>query len=81
MSVYRNCIEQNLVPRASVMAIRSLKYKNYTVRVEKNAMSTISDKVYVLEGGVRVLPHGHYFTSDRVECVNYRKQLGLEKAL
>ena len=63
------------------MGIHSLKFKNYTLRAEKNAMSTISDKVYVLKGGVKVLPHGHYLTSDRVECVNYRKQLGLEKAL
>ena len=79
MSVYRNCVERSLVPRAKVMAIRSLQFKNYTVRVEKNAMSAISDKVYVLEDGVKVLPHGHYLISDRVECIEYRKQLGLEK--
>lgn len=63
------------------MDIRSLKYKNYTVRFEKNAMSTVSGKVYVLEGGVKVLPQGHYLTSDRVEYVFSRKRLGLENAL
>ena len=46
---------------------------------EKNAMSTISEKVYVLEDGVKVLPQGHFLISDRVECIEYRKQLGLEK--
>jgi hypothetical protein len=79
MSVYRNCVESSLVPRGRVMEIRSLQFKNNTVRAEKNAMSAISDKVYVLEDGVKVLPHGHYLISDRVECVEYRKQLGLEK--
>jgi hypothetical protein len=66
MSVYRNCVERSLVLRAKVMAIRSLQYKNYTVRVKKNTMSAISDKVYVLEDGVKVLPHGNYLISDRV---------------
>ena len=79
MSVYRDCVESSLVPRAQVLAIRSLQYRNYTVRVEKNAMSCISDKVYVLENGVSVLPHGHYRISDRVECIDYRNQLGLDK--
>ena len=32
MSVYRNSIENNLVPKAKVMAIRSLKLRNYTVQ-------------------------------------------------
>ena len=79
MSVYRNCVDSCLVPRGKVLEIRSLQYKNYTVRVEKNATSCISDKVYVLENDVRVLPHGHYQISDRVECVDYRNQLGLDK--
>ena len=34
-NVKRNYTENNLVPRANVMAIRSLKFRNYTVRVEK----------------------------------------------
>jgi hypothetical protein len=79
MSVYRDCVESSLVPRAEVLSIRSLKYKNYTVRAEKNAMSIISDKVSVLNNGVSVLPHGHYLFSDLVKFIDYRNQLGLDK--
>jgi hypothetical protein len=79
ISVYKNRVESSLVPRAQVLAICSQQYKNYTLRVEKNAMSCISDKVFVLENGVNVLPHGHYRISDRVEFVGYHKQLGLDK--
>ena len=63
MSVYRNCVENNLVPRAKVIAIRSLIFKYNTVRVEKNTISTISDKVHIYTAGVKVLSHGHYITS------------------
>ena len=45
MSVYRNCAESGLVPRARVMAIGSLKYKNFTVGVEKKAFLAISDSL------------------------------------
>ena len=65
MSVLRNYLENNLIPRLKVMAIRTLKYKKYTDRVAKNAMSAISVKVYVRAEGVRVLPYGNYLTSDR----------------
>ena len=41
------------------MAICSLRHKKYTVRVEKNAMSAILDKVYVRVDSVKILPHGH----------------------
>ena len=60
MSVYRKCVERSLVPRAKVMAIRSLQFKNYTVRVEKNAMSVMPDKFNVCVDCVSVLEHGHY---------------------
>jgi hypothetical protein len=78
MSLCRNC--SSLVPRGKVMMIHSLQFKNYTVRVEKSAMSAISDKVYVREGGVKVLPHGHYCNSDLVECIYYKKQPSLDKS-
>ena len=65
MSVIRNYLENNLIPRLKVMAIRTLKYKKYTDRVAKNAMSAISVKVYVRAEGVIVIPYGHYFSSDR----------------
>ena len=42
-------------------------------------MLTISDKVYVHAGGVRVLPNGNYLTSDQDVRLEYRQQLGLEK--
>ena len=81
MDIYRNCITENTIPRAKLLAIRSLKYKNYTVNVEKIAMSTISDKVYVCQDGVTTLPLGHYLTSDRIECIAHRESLGLNKVL
>ena len=59
MTVYRNCVESNLVPRVKDRAICSLKFKNYMVRLEKNPNS-ISDKVSVCADGGKVL-HGHYF--------------------
>ena len=79
MNVYRNCVENNIVQRAKVMAIRSLKFKNHTVLVDKIAMCPVSDKVYVCADGVKVLPHGHYLTSDRGVCRDYRHRLGREK--
>jgi hypothetical protein len=63
MDIYRNCIVQNTIPRAKLLAIRS----------------TISDKVYVCQDGVTTLPLGHYLTSDRAECVSHRESLGLSK--
>ena len=65
MSVLRNYLENNLILRLKVMAIHSAKYKKYTVRVTKNAMSALSMKVYVRAEGVIVLPYGNYLTSDR----------------
>ena len=63
MSVYRNCVDTNLIQQVKIMVVRSLKYKKkYTVIVEKNAMSAISDKVYVRAESVRVLPNGNYPT-------------------
>ena len=79
MNIYRNCIVENTIPRAKLLAIRSLNYRNFTVNVEKIAMSTISDKVYVCQDGVTTLPLGHYLTSDRAECVIHRESLGLNK--
>ena len=64
-----------------MLAIRSLNYRNFTVNVEKIAMSTISDKVYVCQDGVTTLPLGHYLTSDRAECIAHRESLGLNKVL
>ena len=34
MSDYKNCVENNLVPRVKVMVIRCLKFKNYNARVK-----------------------------------------------
>ena len=67
MSFYRNCVENNLVPSLSLMAIRSLKLRNCTIRVDKNAMLAISDKVYVRDN-VRVLTTRSlpYFISRRI---------------
>ena len=34
-SAYKNCVESSLISRANVMAIRSLKFKKYNVKVRK----------------------------------------------
>jgi len=73
MGVYRNCVENNLVPRAKVMATHSLKFRNYTVQVEKNAIVAIMKKVYARTDGLRVLPYGHHLNSDRDVCLENRK--------
>ena len=65
--VYRICVENNFIPRAKEMAIRSLKYINYILRVEKNAISAISESLCAQGGcesaAVRPL---HYFRSIHV---------------
>ena len=45
MIVYRKCVENNLIPRTKVIAIRSLKDDNYTVRVEKCHISYIGQSL------------------------------------
>jgi hypothetical protein len=79
MDIYRNCIVQNTIPRAKLLAIRSLNYRKFTVNIEKIAMSTVSDKVYACQDGVTTLPLGHNLTSDRAECASHRESLGLSK--
>ena len=63
-SDYKKFVENILVKRAKVVTITPLKFRNYTVCVEKNAISIISDKVYLRVYGVKLLPNGHYLTSD-----------------
>ena len=69
-SIYRKCVENNLVSRAKVMATHSLKFGNYSVRVENNALLAISDQFYVSKDGVRLLP-----------CFRYRRKLRVQTAL
>ena len=78
-TVYWNCVENSLIPRANIMAILSLIFKSYTVIVEKKTITATSDKVYVFVDGMRILPNGHYLASDRNICIGYRQRLRLKK--
>jgi hypothetical protein len=57
-SVYIHCVESSLVPRVKVVVIHSLQFTKYTVKVEKNTIAAIWDKVYILEDGVKVISYG-----------------------
>lgn len=61
---YLACIRPNHIISRDQNSIRSKNHVVYTITQEKIALSGKDDKRFILPGGIKTLPHGHYRLSD-----------------
>lgn len=62
--LYSNALENNELYRHEQMQIISKKHIIKTVRQKKVSICPFYDKQYILDGGIDLLPFGHYSLND-----------------
>lgn len=57
---YLRCVETNATISRVQRSIRAKNHRVYTIEQEKNVLSPLDDKRYILANGIDTLPHGHF---------------------